>query len=1472
MDTRSYGFHAGIIAAVNPNTTVEKISTPDAMYTWAKNHLFPYLYGTQHWNGSKLDRNSKESSRITSTLASFRLGPIRIRQQRVQPEPCKVHQDLRPMNLRCVPSWSSGDIDWANYDPGWTNTPQNFTNTKSLWRDIGGTPVMGRLGIYPVGGYVLDLKGTPQQAKDNLSQLQKSHWVDQWTKVVFIETTIYTPNINMFAMITAIFEFPQAMVIQAEVYTHPFKLFTYMGDYPLSTKIFDFLMYFTIVWFAFIVACRLRELKANYFRKFWNVLELLNLILAIVVVVLYVGRQVVSDQVAKEAVDVEGQFYNFQTLAMWDQLFGILLGFCCCMSTLKVLHLLRFNPRFCLLGATMKRALRELGAFSFLYGLILAAFCCFSFLVFSSSLFEYSTVMGTIQSLLLLALGDLKYEKIASANRVFAPVLITFYMALIVFLLLNVLISILMDSFAIAREAIKDYKDDLRLLNDLKYTVKTALGSRRPWREIWTLACNPHWESPKKPDEEDGGAGGRTTEMKTSASEELNKKSGIIQYNMLKPGDSARRLMRRRISRHVRFMPRTSMHEFPPKSLIATSTSRDVKQLEPIPGKDSKMKLVGECTSGKEYETTSGKIIHSPDEPLQNVSRKTKKAFTSRLNLEHMSKSILKHKSNMKKCYSPRPWQQDKSISTPKFSYNSMSGFSLKYIQESAPRHERELTSMHVKGSALGTILEEDFDCFSHRLDLIDRRLDRLWWALVGTEFGSPPELDTICRWREVKVTVADVVADHFGTPDDSDISYDSEIDDIAGNIVTLNDSDLSCYSDEENDKNIERSPHSVIVGNANKENVIDDMVTLEDDKNKLSYGKEIDLHRKDTMYSYIALDVGDENVQEETIKKNEIILEDRTSASSNRRLAENIDEKDNETQCSDFDKTNGANKYSVNIDFPQNSDKIIAFDKQRSENTSTVYPIDVGVAAENYHDGQIFIGSSINAEASETEDDITENENCTDHRVPVRDTYISGHNGHSSKITDQVVPVVKEDASKITEKLVRRDESVEKPIFMKHTEAIPVGEKIRNAAVESEDNEAILKIKAPENFEKDEKHKDASGIYEPVVFHDVPFHIHTIKNTDDKNKALVLDSANKPSMDNQKVNTNLDLLRDVSIDINEDHADEGLAENQGLSINDEEPRDTDNTNTIVHKLQPIQHEKMVRFSPLSSLTMTENERNNLKTSRNQSSQNSSDEIKPEALILKAIEKPRVDATNIGNNIIPKPLDKCFAHYKEGVRPFRGIRSSSNDVDKLDVLAEPDFSKGMVPFTEAKPSIGVHFHDYLNDSGYQSAKDRDFESPTPAQTMPILIVHPNSDPDLDKSKSDLEDDPELNIPTLPLPSKNLNISGPCFAGSKLSPGHQSLKPILLPRLDIVDEMGMDSSSTEAKTPRTLTSPLKLSTNSFSRPSIDSFFTSTSANIPLKNLKKDSFKRSVGALAVARKLSKAKLHRSQAYTGDNQTEL
>lgn len=66
----------------------------------------------------------------------------------------------------------------------------------------------GLRATYGGGGYVADLTTSPMKAKRLIDDLIKYNWIDYYTRAVFLEFTVYNPNINLFAYVNYLFEFP----------------------------------------------------------------------------------------------------------------------------------------------------------------------------------------------------------------------------------------------------------------------------------------------------------------------------------------------------------------------------------------------------------------------------------------------------------------------------------------------------------------------------------------------------------------------------------------------------------------------------------------------------------------------------------------------------------------------------------------------------------------------------------------------------------------------------------------------------------------------------------------------------------------------------------------------------------------------------------------------------------------------------------------------------------------------------------------------------------------------------------------------------------------------------------------------------------------------------------------------------------------------------------------------------------------
>ena len=79
----------------------------------------------------------------------------------------------------------------------------------------------GYYGSYSGRGYVQSLGSSETRALDILDQLIEFEWLDRYTRAVVLEFNVYNANINLFSLVSVLFEFPSvgAAMVKSEVRT-----------------------------------------------------------------------------------------------------------------------------------------------------------------------------------------------------------------------------------------------------------------------------------------------------------------------------------------------------------------------------------------------------------------------------------------------------------------------------------------------------------------------------------------------------------------------------------------------------------------------------------------------------------------------------------------------------------------------------------------------------------------------------------------------------------------------------------------------------------------------------------------------------------------------------------------------------------------------------------------------------------------------------------------------------------------------------------------------------------------------------------------------------------------------------------------------------------------------------------------------------------------------------------------------------
>ncbi|XP_062619009.1 polycystin-1-related protein-like [Saccostrea cucullata] len=462
-DKKAYQVKEALDNIISINKVNQRSHVPD-FWNWLLEILLPRLYISKQWNNMPVDDNEK---RMIATRVAYRVGPVRIRQQRVKQEECNAVPMMYKFIETCSQEWSVTMEDDATYTEGWKGSKVNQSTMlmnypwkhRSLFDDAG-LPFSGEFGIYTGGGYIADLIGDRERAMKIAKGLMLNNWINQYTRAIFIEFTVYNPYVNMFSNVFIAFEMPTMgkMMIKESVKT--FRLFSYLGGYGVFVVLCELSTLAIVIYFIVREVKVIKQQRKKYFRSFWNCLEIFNMICAVVAVSMYIVRHMITQLAMHSVKKLRDKFYNFQKVAMWDEVFGYFMAFTIFVSIIKLLHLFRFNKRMSMIAGTLKYSTKELSAFSVVIIIVVIAFASWGYIMFGPKMFQYRNMFQSIETMLAFALGDFDYLALERVNRVFGPIYFFTFILCIMIVLLNVFVTILNESISAVKSDVSKQSNE----------------------------------------------------------------------------------------------------------------------------------------------------------------------------------------------------------------------------------------------------------------------------------------------------------------------------------------------------------------------------------------------------------------------------------------------------------------------------------------------------------------------------------------------------------------------------------------------------------------------------------------------------------------------------------------------------------------------------------------------------------------------------------------------------------------------------------------------------------------------------------------------------------------------------------------------------------------------------------------------------------------------------------------------------
>ncbi|KAG8557423.1 hypothetical protein GDO81_016629 [Engystomops pustulosus] len=398
-----------------------QIKRSEEFWAWASDVLLPFLSISQRGSYSSL------------------LGSAQLRQIRLT-RACDVH------SLSSHGTFAE-EFDDISYDIGWTNSSDMPSGGWSYSPpDDTGAWYWGFLSSYDSSGYSQHLGGSLEENRAMLENLQQDQWIDNLTRAVFVEFSLFSPGVDLFSSVMLLLEFPLAgrSLPSAEIRAFPLQRLS-SGTHLLLIMMV-FLMMF-VVYFVLAECLFIRKEGRMYFTNIWNYVQWLLTVLTVSTVVVYLSRGSLADQQWERYRKDKASYINLHHVAFLGNTFNSLSASLIFLLTLKVAQQLRFIREWSVFGKTLSLSMKELCAAAGATLGLLLVYAQLGFLLFSSSWERFHSFGASVVSLFAVTRSSINLKAPFSYSSYVHHLYFASYLVLEVWILMRFFGAMLINSY-----------------------------------------------------------------------------------------------------------------------------------------------------------------------------------------------------------------------------------------------------------------------------------------------------------------------------------------------------------------------------------------------------------------------------------------------------------------------------------------------------------------------------------------------------------------------------------------------------------------------------------------------------------------------------------------------------------------------------------------------------------------------------------------------------------------------------------------------------------------------------------------------------------------------------------------------------------------------------------------------------------------------------------------------------------------
>ena len=325
-------------------------------------------------------------------------------------------------------------------------------------------PIKATYGEYDGGGYVAVMGYRENTALGVLTETLGHEWIDRKTRAVILEFAVFNVNTNLISIATYFYEVIATGAAYTTKRVDTLELYSTEAGALIFYLICHFLFMVMVLFNLIMMLLHLYRQRLGFFKSVWNMVDFLMIISSVASVAFYLirSKSVLSTIKAIQANPYE--IINFYSALGWASWENASLAFAIFMVTLKLLNLIRFNPHVIFLFSSFRQSVGYQLSYAGFFLIVFNGFVMSGMQLFGGIVLQYSSYLQAVTSQFEFLLGkaipieDLRYEK-----PFIAPAFFLLFMLTMTVFLMNMLVSILNESYTDAKTHAEDSAEELEM-------------------------------------------------------------------------------------------------------------------------------------------------------------------------------------------------------------------------------------------------------------------------------------------------------------------------------------------------------------------------------------------------------------------------------------------------------------------------------------------------------------------------------------------------------------------------------------------------------------------------------------------------------------------------------------------------------------------------------------------------------------------------------------------------------------------------------------------------------------------------------------------------------------------------------------------------------------------------------------------------------------------------------------------------